>query len=98
MVSRLKETDNKLDRSEAADKVRCISDAEPRDEVGVTVAEYRIVSETEEPEELTELPKITESPEKLVIESPVPGEAEKKDDKDELDMPLKRAVCGVAVG
>lgn len=41
---------------------------------------------------------ITESPEELVIESRVPGDAEKKDDKDELDMLLKRVVYGIAVG
>ena len=86
-MSRLKETDNKLDKLEAVDGVRSISDADPRDEVGVTVAESRIVSETEEPDELAlELPTISESPEKLSIESRVPGEAEKKDDRDELDM------------
>jgi hypothetical protein len=98
MVSRLKETDNKLDKLEAVVEVRSISDAEPRDEVGVTVAEFRIVSETEEPEELKELPTMSESPEKLAIESRVPGEAEKKDDRDELDMLMKRVVCGVTVG
>ena len=95
-MSRLKATDNKLDKLEAVDEVRSISDTEPRDEVGVTVEEFRIVSETEEPDELRELPTMSELPEK--IESRVPGEAEKKDDRDELDMLLKRAVCGVAVG
>ena len=98
IVSRLKETDNKLDKLEAVDEVRSISDTEPRDEVGVTVAEFRTVSEAEESDELTELVVTSESPEKLAPESRIPGEAEKKDDRDELDMPLKRAVCGVALG
>lgn len=54
------------------------------------------MSETEESDELTELAITSESPEKLVIEPRDPGEAEKKDDRDELDMLLKRVVCGVA--
>jgi len=86
IVLRLKETDSRLDRPEGIDELRSIPDIEPRDEVGVVVAEFRIVSEAEEPDELTELPAISESPEKLVIESRIPGEAEKKDDRDELDM------------
>lgn len=100
-MSRLKATDNKLDKSEAVDEVRSISDTEPRDNVGVAVAEFRIVtvSETEESNELAELATPSESPEEFVIiESRVPGEAEKKDDRDELDMLLKRVVCGVSVG
>jgi len=83
---RLKETDSRLDKLEAVDEVRGIADTEPRDGVGVVVAEFRIVSEPEEPEKLTELRVIDESPEKLTIESRIPGEAEKKDDRDELDM------------
>ena len=85
IVLRLRETDSRLDALEAADETRSISDMEPRDGVVVVVAEFRIVSEAEEPEKLAEL-------EKLVIESRVPGEAEKKDDRDELDMLLKGAV------
>jgi len=92
IVSRLRETDSRLDKLEAVDEVRSISDVAPRDGVGVMVAEFRIVSEAEEPEKLTELPAISESPEKLVIESRVPAEAEKKDNRDELDILLKRAV------
>ena len=83
---RLKETDNRLDKFEAVDEARGISDTEPRDGVGVVVAEFRMVSEPEEPEKLTELREIDKSPEKLTVESRVPGEAEKKDDRDELDM------------
>lgn len=98
IVSRLKETDSKLDKLETIDGVRRTSDIDPRDEVGVMVAEFRIVSETEDPYELQEHLVITESPEELDIESRVPGDAEKKDDKDELDMLLKRAVYGIAVG
>lgn len=98
MVSRLKETDNRLEKLEIVEEVRRISDIELRDEVGVTVAEFRIVSEAEDPDELTEVPEVSGLPEKLVIESRVPGEAEKKDDRDELDMLLKRVVCSVAVG
>jgi len=90
IASRLEETDNRLDKLEAVDGVRSISDTEPRDGVGVMVAEFRMVSEPEEPEKLTELRAIDESPEKLAVESRVPGEAEKKDDRDELDMKLKR--------
>jgi len=82
IVLRLRETDSRLDTLEAVEEIRSISDTEPRDGV---VAEFRIVSEAEEPEKLTELKK-------LVTESRVPGEAEKKDDRDELDMLLKRAV------
>ena len=87
IVLRLRETDNRLDTLEAVDEIRSISDTEPRDGV---VAEFRIVSEAEEPEKLTEL-------EKLVVESRVPGEAEKKDDRDELDMLLKER-CGRGLG
>ncbi|KAF9643705.1 hypothetical protein BDM02DRAFT_3132236, partial [Thelephora ganbajun] len=95
-VLRLKEMDSMLDKLEAVDEIRSISDVEPRDRVGVMLAESRIVSDAEEPDKLTELPAISESPNKLATESRVPGEAEKKDDSDELDMSLKRAV--VAVG
>ena len=83
---RLNETDSRLDKLEAIDEVKGIPDTEPRDGVGVVIAEFRIVSEPEEPEKLTELRVIAESPEKPTIESRVPGEAEKKDDRDELDM------------
>ena len=86
IVLRLRETDSRLDKLEAVDEVRSISDVEPRDIVGVIVGEFRIVSEAEEPEKLAELPAISESPEKLAIESRVPGEAETKDDRDELDI------------
>jgi hypothetical protein len=82
---RLSETDSRLDTLEVVDEIRNISDMEPRDGVVVVVAEFRIVSEAEEPEKPTEL-------ERLPIESRVPGEAEKKDDRDELDMLSKRAV------
>jgi len=85
IVLRLRETDSRLDTLEAVDEIRIISDMEPRDGVVVVVAEFRIVSEAEDPEKSTEL-------EKLSIESRVPGEAEKKDDRDELDMLLKRVV------
>ena len=85
IVLRLRETDSRLDTLEAVDEIRIISDMELRDGVVVVVAEFRIVSEAEEPEKSTEL-------EKLSIESRVPGEAEKKDDRDELDMLLKRVV------
>ena len=98
MESRLKETDNRLDKLEIVEEVRRISEIKLRDDVGVTVAEFRIVSEAEDPDELTEVPEVTGLPEKLVIESRVQGEAEKKDDRDELDMLLKRVVCSVAVG
>lgn len=86
IASRLKETDSRLDKLEADDEVRSIPDREPRDGAGVMIAEFRIVSEPEEPEKLTELSATSESPEKLDIESRAPGEAEKKDDRDELDM------------
>lgn len=98
MESRLKETDNRLDKLEIVEEVRRISEIKLRDDVGVTVAEFRIVSEAEDPDELTEVPEVSGLPEKLVIESRVQGEAEKKDDRDELDMLLKRVVCSVAVG
>ena len=98
MESRLKETDNRLDKLEIVEEVRRISEIKLRDDVGVTVAEFRIVSEAEDPDELTEAPEVSGLPEKLVIESRVQGEAEKKDDRDELDMLLKRVVCSVAVG
>ena len=98
MESRLKETDNRLDKLEIVEEVRRISEIKLRDGVGVTVAEFRIVSEAEDPDELTEVPEVSGLPEKLVIESRVQGEAEKKDDRDELDMLLKRVVCSVAVG
>ena len=77
--------DSRLDKLEVVDEAESIPDVEPRDGVGVVVEEFRMVSEAEEPEEL-ELPTINESPEKLVAESRVPGEAEKKDDRDELDI------------
>lgn len=98
MESRLKETDNRLDKLEIVEEVRRISEIKLRGDVGVTVAEFRIVSEAEDPDELTEVPEVSGLPEKLVIESRVQGEAEKKDDRDELDMLLKRVVCSVAVG
>ena len=98
MESRLKETDNRLDKLEIVEEVRRISEIKLRDDVGVTVAEFRIVSEAEDPDELTEVPEVSGLPEKLVVESRVQGEAEKKDDRDELDMLLKRVVCSVAVG
>jgi hypothetical protein len=85
----LREMESRLDELEAVNEFRSIADMEPIDEVGVTVPEFRIVSEADE---LTELPVVSESPEKLAIESRVPGDAEKKDDRDELDMWLKRAV------
>jgi hypothetical protein len=81
IVLKLKETDSRLDELEVVNELRVILDIEPVDEVGVIVAESRIVSEAEEL-----LPAISESPEKLAIEPRVPGEAEKKDDRDELDM------------
>lgn len=91
-VSRLRDTDSRLDTSEAVDEIRSISDMDPQDGAVVKVVEFRIVSEAEE---LTELPAISERLEKLVIESRVPGEAEKKDDRDELDMLLKRVVLSM---
>lgn len=69
IVLRLREMDSRLGKIEAADEVGSISDAEPRDRVGVMVAEFRIVSEAEEPEKPMELPAVSESPEKLAIES-----------------------------
>jgi hypothetical protein len=98
IVLRLMETDRRLDKFGADVEIRNISDVESRDEVGVTVAEFRIVPEREDTDKLRELPDASEPPEKVVIESRVPGEAEKKDDRDELDMLLKRVVSGVAVG
>lgn len=92
IVSRLRETDNRLDKLEAVDEVRSISDMVSKDGIVVMVAEFRIVSDAEESEKSTELPVTSEPPERLVIESRIPGEAEKKDDRDELDMLLKRAV------
>ena len=68
-VLRLRETDSRLDMLEAVDETRSISDMELRDGVVVMVAEFRIVSEAEEPEKLTELPAISESQEELAIES-----------------------------
>lgn len=59
-VSRLRDTDSRLDMSEAVDEIRNISDMEPRDRVVVKVVEFRMVSEAEEPDELTELPAISE--------------------------------------
>lgn len=96
----LSETDNRLDNLEVIDEIRSISDIEPRDEVGVIVAEFRIVSDTElDPDESREEnPEVSELLETLVIEPWVPGEAEKKDDRDELDILLKRVVYCVAVG
>jgi len=66
---RLKETDSRLDEVEAVDKVRGSSDTEPTDRVGVMVAEFRIVSEPEEPEKSRERRAIDKSPEKPTIES-----------------------------
>jgi len=93
MVLRLNDTDKRFDKLEVIDEIRNISDIEPRDEVGVMVAEFLIVSDTElDPDESTEeIPEVSELLETPVIESRVPGEAEKKDDKDELDMLLKGA-------
>ena len=59
-VSRLRDTDSRLDTSEAVDEIRSISDTEPRDGVVVKVVEFRIVSEAEEPDELIELPVLSE--------------------------------------
>jgi len=92
IVPKLRETDNRLDMLEAVDEVRGISDMVSKDGMVVMVAEIRIVSEAEESEKSTELPAISERPEKLATESRGPGEAEKKDDRDELDMLLKRVV------
>lgn len=100
MVLRLNEMDNRLDELEVVDEIRSISDIEPRDEVGVMVAEFLIVSDTEldpDEESTKEIPEVSELLEIPVIESRVPGQAEKKDDKDELDMLLKGVVC-VVVG
>ena len=66
---RLRETDSRLDRLEAVDEARNISDIEqPGDRTGVRVAEFRAVPEPEESEKLRELP-VSESPEKLATES-----------------------------
>ena len=59
-VSRLRDTDSRLDTSDAVDEIRSISDTEPRDGEVVKVVEFRIVSEAEEPDELIELPALSE--------------------------------------
>lgn len=91
--------DSRLGEPGAVDETRRISGMEPAGGVGVTVAEFRIVPEADGSDGLTKpSPEVSELPEELVVESLVPGEVGKKDDRDELDVLFKRVVCGVVVG